>query len=218
MRLAQDQKVGASGKFVVADSEELARILGVQGIQVDTVINNAIDTDLFLPNTSNKKLDKCLFVGSYDHFGKGFDILGQISDLGIAVDCISRSRPVNPKLGWLSNIPDEELPMYYNRYKFLLFPSRFEGSGLVAAEAMACGTPVIMSNVGLGPELKREISPFVVEEPWENMAKAMLGRMAVIASDYQSYSKKARDYVIRHHNYPDWKKKWLEVIRFVNTK
>jgi len=218
MRLAQDQKTGAGGKFVVADSAELARILNEQEIKVDKVINNAVDTDLFCPASSSEKLDKCLFVGSYNYYGKGFDILGQIADFGIAVDCISRDRPSNPKLGWLSNISDEELPMYYSKYKFLLFPSRFEGSGLVAAEAMACGTPVIMSNVGLGPELRQEIPSFVVDGPWETMAGVMVDRMALLETDYSVYSKKARDYVIRHHNYHDWEKNWLDVIRFVKGR
>jgi glycosyltransferase involved in cell wall biosynthesis len=215
MCLAKEQKAGTMGKYVVAVSAELARILGEQGIKVDKVINNSVDTDLFRPSPSDKKLDRCLFVGSHDYYGKGFDILGQIADLGIAVDCISKDRPSHPKLGWLSSISNENLPAYYSKYKFLLFPSRFEGSGLVVAEAMACGTPVIMSNVGLGPELKREIPPFVVEEPWENMAQAMIGRMAVIEANYSTYSQKARAYVIKHHNYYDWEKNWLEVIRFV---
>ncbi len=217
MRLAQDQKIGAAGKYVVAVSKGLARILGEQGIKVDKVINNTVDTDLFCPSSAYEKLDRCLFVGSYDYYGKGFDILGQIADLGIAVDCISKDPPSHPKLGWLSAIANEDLPAYYSKYKFLLFPSRFEGSLLVAVEAMACGTPVIMSNVGLGPELKREIPPFVVDEPWENMAKAMIDRMTVIEADYLTYSQKARDYVVKHHNYYDWEKNWLEVIRFVKS-
>jgi hypothetical protein len=218
LRLAQDQKIGASGKYVVAVSKELARILGEQGIKVDRIINNAVDATLFRPTSPGEKLGKCLFVGSHDHYGKGFDILGQIADLGIAVDCITKDRPSHSKLGWLSAIPHEELPGYYSNYKFLLFPSRFEGSGMVALEAMACGTPVIMANVGLGPELKQKIPPFVVDGPWENMGRAMVDRMAVIETAYPVYSKKARDYVIRNHNYRDWEKSWLEVIRLVMGK
>jgi len=88
----------------------------------------------------------------------------------------------------------------------------------VAAEAMACGTPVIMSNVGLGPELKREVPPFVVDGPWETMARGMVERMSVIEANYHSYSKAARDYVVRHHSYHDWEQNWLEVVRFVKNK
>ena len=123
MRLARDQMIGATNKYVVAVSRELARILGEQGIKVDKIINNTVDTDLFCPSSQHEKLHKCLFVGSYDYYGKGFDILGQIVDSGIAVDCISKDRPAHMKLGWLPSIQNEELFAYYSKYKFLLLSS-----------------------------------------------------------------------------------------------
>ncbi len=44
--------------------------------------------------------------------------------------------------------PREELPIYYNAADLCLVPSLYESFGLVAVEAMACGTPVVASNVG----------------------------------------------------------------------
>jgi len=218
MRYAHDQQLGSIGKFVVADSPELARVLGEQGVKVDEVINNAVDTDLFHPAVTTGKLDKCLYVGSYDHYGKGFDILGEIADLGVNIDCITKDRPSHPKLGWIPGIRNEELPAYYASYKFLLFPSRFEGSGLVAAEAMACGTPVIMSNVGLGPELMQEMPLLVVDNRWDVMAKTMVDRLSAVEREYPAYSKGARDYVLKHHNYQDWERAWLDVVNFLMNK
>lgn len=42
----------------------------------------------------------------------------------------------------------EELPLYYAAASAVLMPSEYESFGMVALEAMACGTPVIASNVG----------------------------------------------------------------------
>lgn len=42
----------------------------------------------------------------------------------------------------------EDLPAFYNAADVLVIPSRHESFGMVALEAMACGTPVIASKVG----------------------------------------------------------------------
>jgi D-inositol-3-phosphate glycosyltransferase len=42
----------------------------------------------------------------------------------------------------------DRLPLYYTAADVCVIPSHYEPFGLVAIEAMACGTPVIASNVG----------------------------------------------------------------------
>lgn len=50
-------------------------------------------------------------------------------------------------------IPLEKLPIFYNASKLLVYPSFYEGFGLPPLEAMACGTPVITSNLTSLPEI-----------------------------------------------------------------
>ncbi|WP_019587347.1 glycosyltransferase family 4 protein [Deinococcus apachensis] len=50
-------------------------------------------------------------------------------------------------------IPEEELPAYYRGASALAFPSLYEGFGLPAAEAMACGVPVVTSTTTSLPEI-----------------------------------------------------------------
>ncbi len=47
----------------------------------------------------------------------------------------------------------EELPFFYNGADLFVYPSLYEGFGLPPIEAMACGTPVITSNVSSLPEV-----------------------------------------------------------------
>jgi len=50
----------------------------------------------------------------------------------------------------------EALPLWYNSAEAFIYPSVYEGFGLPVLEAMACGTPVILSNASSLPEVAGE--------------------------------------------------------------
>jgi len=50
-------------------------------------------------------------------------------------------------------VPDEDLVWLYNLSKAFVFPSKYEGFGLPALEAMSCGIPTIASNCSSLPEV-----------------------------------------------------------------
>ena len=50
-------------------------------------------------------------------------------------------------------VPARQLVYYYNCASCLVLPSLYEGFGLPVLEAMACGTPVVVSNVSSLPEI-----------------------------------------------------------------
>jgi len=53
----------------------------------------------------------------------------------------------------LNHVPIDDLVGIYNLADVLVFPSFYEGFGWPPLEAMACGTPVVTSNVGSLPEV-----------------------------------------------------------------
>ena len=57
---------------------------------------------------------------------------------------------------WVGRQPQESLPQYYSEMDIVLMPSRSEGFGLTAIEAMACGCVVVASDVGGLPEVVRD--------------------------------------------------------------
>lgn len=56
-----------------------------------------------------------------------------------------------------------ELPYYYNAADVVVIPSHYESFGMVALEAIACGTPVITTNVtGIATLIDKKYSKFIV--------------------------------------------------------
>ncbi|MCX6030229.1 MAG: glycosyltransferase family 1 protein [Chloroflexi bacterium] len=53
----------------------------------------------------------------------------------------------------LGYVADADLPALYTAAEVFAFPSLYEGFGLPALEAMACGTPVVASNTSSLPEV-----------------------------------------------------------------
>jgi glycosyltransferase involved in cell wall biosynthesis len=64
-----------------------------------------------------------------------------------------RELGVGPRVEWRPYATGEELVGLYRGARMLLLPSLYEGFGLTALEAMACGTPVIAGNRSSLPEL-----------------------------------------------------------------
>jgi glycosyltransferase involved in cell wall biosynthesis len=60
---------------------------------------------------------------------------------------------INHLVKFLNYVSSDELPIIINQAIALVFPSLWEGFGLPVLEAMACGTPVITSNISSLPEV-----------------------------------------------------------------
>jgi len=82
-------------------------------------------------------------------------------------NCI-QSNGVADRVHFAGMVPDVQLPSLYKSARALVFASRYEGFGLPVVEAMACGTPVVTSNVAAMPEVAGDagllVSPNSVDE------------------------------------------------------
>ncbi len=70
-------------------------------------------------------------------------------------------------------IPPADLPLWYNCAEAFLYPSLFEGFGLPVLEAMACGTPVLTSNVSSLPEVLGKAGLCLPPDDTERWATAL---------------------------------------------
>jgi glycosyltransferase involved in cell wall biosynthesis len=77
-----------------------------------------------------------------------------------AVDMLERSEAIRSHVIELSRCDDATLSAYMRGARALLFSSFVEGYGLPLVEALACGTPVIASDLGVFRELAGEIPDY----------------------------------------------------------
>jgi glycosyltransferase involved in cell wall biosynthesis len=130
-------------RVIKGKKEEMRRKLGIpqDAVAVLTVrrlvYKNGVDTLLECAKIAIKKNPKIVFVA----VGKGPDmenVRQQAEQLGIAA---------NFRLAGF--VSDADLPSYYNLADMFVLPSKSgEGLPLVANEALACGLPVVATDVG----------------------------------------------------------------------
>lgn len=70
-------------------------------------------------------------------------------------------------------VSDEQKRILLSSAEVFLFPSEYEGFGLPVLEAMACGAPVITTNVSSLPEVGGDAALYVSPENPEELAEAI---------------------------------------------
>lgn len=119
---------------------------------------------------------------------------------------------LNNCVKFLGFIPDDKLPYYYNKYSLFILPSTEiqEGFGMVAAEAMSCGVPVIVSKiVGLSSIVNNKCG--IVVEPNNIHALATaIKKMLVNKKLLKKFGRNAINVICEKYS---WKTVSQEVIR-----
>ena len=90
-------------------------------------------------------------------------LIGGAGSLRESLEALAAALGVASHVRFLGFVPDDELPLYYQAADCFVLPTReLEGFGLVTAEALACGTPVLGTPVGATPELLDALDPTLV--------------------------------------------------------
>ncbi len=123
------------------------------------VLPAGIDDNVFYKETHVKKIYDFIFIGSFYEI-KGVDIfidaIKKINNTDLAYCFVGSGKYLNEinsirgryNISIKENMPQREIRKLLNQSKWLVLPSRGDSFGLVVSEAMFCGTPVIVSNIG----------------------------------------------------------------------
>jgi glycosyltransferase involved in cell wall biosynthesis len=218
-----DRRAARYTDVVVAVSDRLARYL-VNNVGIDadrvTTIHNGVDTALFAPGPASESLrqrleipDGAAVIGSVGRLEpvkaqeRLLDAVSQVRDrLGrpiVVVICGDGSRRdallehaaklgIADQLrlpGWL-----DDPVQAYRLFDVFALPSRSEGQSLSLMEAMACGIPAVVTDVGanaemLGPDFGAQVVP---SEPGAALAEAIVATLTKAESSDEMGSKLRR--------------------------
>lgn len=89
------------------------------------------------------------------------------------IDKLIKSEKLSEAIELVGYVPDAELPKYYRGAIFFVSPSLVEGFCLPAVEAMACGCPVVASDLPVFREVVGEAGILVSPTNEREMALAM---------------------------------------------
>jgi D-inositol-3-phosphate glycosyltransferase len=158
------------------ESQQLRKLYGLPASKMQ-IIPCGVDLSAFTTATpAERRADRAaiapgdaptlLFVGRLDPI-KGIDLLLEsVAHMRTPVRLIvvggnpegdpeverlrerARELGIAARVRFPGAVPQAELPRYYHAADALVVTSRYESFGLVAVEALACGTPVVAAQVG----------------------------------------------------------------------
>ncbi|TAN36188.1 MAG: glycosyltransferase family 1 protein [Verrucomicrobia bacterium] len=85
----------------------------------------------------------------------------------------ARRHNLETDIEWRGYLNGRQLVEAYQQADVFVLPSRYEGFGLTVLEAMACGTPVVCSNVSSLPEVAGDAAILVAPDDATKMTEAI---------------------------------------------
>ncbi|ELR99524.1 glycosyltransferase family 1 protein [Gloeocapsa sp. PCC 73106] len=175
-----------------ATAQDIAEFIKIPPEKI-TAIHLGYDTEHFTPreNLPSPSVPYFLYLGRHDPHKNLSRLLTALGT--IAPDCTQELWLVGPtdkrytpqlqqqaialnianRVKFLNYLPYSELPIVINQATAVVYPSLWEGFGFPVLEAMACGTPVITSNLASLPEITGNAAILIDPYQIESIAAAM---------------------------------------------
>ncbi len=198
-----------TSKNFITISPSVTEILQKRAKQVKKIkcIYTGISDNIFNSGTTDEGY--IAYIGRIDIYMKGIDILldafSQLKDKNIKLkiagkgktkdidNIMDRIENLNLKnsVDFLGAITEEEKKTFLSSSMFVVMPSRFEGWGIVAIEAQACGKAVIGTNIpGLRDAIKDGETGILIEP---DNPSALRGAMQSLIEDTEQRLKLGRE-------------------------
>ncbi|MBI4039596.1 glycosyltransferase family 4 protein [Candidatus Daviesbacteria bacterium] len=160
-------KYGIAGPFIISVGtlqprknylkllEALARVKG-EGLRVKGQVGHSLSSSPF-------SLDALRLVIAGKKGWLYHDIFSKVKELGLERDVV-----------FTDFIADDDLAVLYNCAQAFVLVSLYEGFGIPVVEAMACGCPVVVSNISSLPEVSGDAGILVDPNSADNIAQGII--------------------------------------------
>ncbi len=215
-----------------ASAVQIQRDFGVRPERI-SMLGNGLDTDLFSPDpTLERSNTEIVCIGRASDPNKGIRsliralaLLGKDVTLTLVDSAQSEASAWAREIGCgdqlhlAGRVPTEELIHLYRRAALVVVPSRYEGFGLPAVEAMACGTPVVTTDAGALAEVVQVAGGGVTVPPDdpEALAKAISDLLAR-PEERHRLGARARPRVESAYAWPRIAERTLDVYQQLNKR
>ena len=200
-----ERTAAARASNIIVTTQEIADALTAKAPAAAsklTLIPNYVDENLFRNTQSAKRYD-LVYVGRMNRHKNLAALLQAVERQGLSIAMIgglsthilenrddksyfaeikARFGDLNGRIHWLGRIKNEELPAYINQARAFVLCSHIEGHPRALVEAMACGMPIIASNVyGINNMIEHEETGFLCEPDAASIARAIEGVLSAPA-------------------------------------
>lgn len=174
------------------------------------LLPNYVDTKLFKPISIDKKKGSICFIGRLVDQKNLFELLNAINDLEYNLTIIGSGehekelknlvKKENIKVTFHSNVLNRDLPELLNVHEVFILPSLWEGMPKTLLEAMACGLPVIGTDVaGICEVITDNHDGLLCETDSESLRKTII-RLMEDDNLKKKLSKNARKTIIEKYS------------------
>lgn len=172
MYVSIDKKVLTNAKIVTTVSQNSAdELQRYYGIRKDiSVVYNGVDTDFFRPGNLKKESNYVLYTGALvskkgviDLIKAAKYVIQKVPDIHFVITGkgplektlrnLSKQLKIEKNVFFKGFVSRNELLKYYQNALMYIFPSYYEGLPTVILEAMACGVPVVATNIKSNSEV-----------------------------------------------------------------
>jgi glycosyltransferase involved in cell wall biosynthesis len=207
------QMFGGADRVVVTTDAMRQSVVGRQPWLADNirVVPNYVDTELFCPGDPQEVIPNHLcYIGRLDEAQKnllalveavdGLDVTLDLIGEGIGRPTLEKAAARNPRIRLIGGRPHSALPEHLRRAALFVLPSHYEGHPKTLIEAMACGVPIVATDVPGIREVVRHGETAALCSP---QADALRIRIAAVLADAdlrKRMGRGAREYAVQHYS------------------